>query len=136
MRAHPGASLKLFANQGRIVGSLPNHYHSRIMFIPKLRSQATMALKVPVAFWLLVLQPAALALSCRPQPQAEKTVTPTPAPQPAVQIGPPGFPPTVLGKPYPGAGILKIIIVKRVITSIDPLVTQTVSLRPAQTIAS
>ena len=66
--------------------------------------------KVPVAFWLLILLPAALALSCRPQPQPSKTVAPTPTPQPAVQMNnPPGFPPTVLGKPYPGTGVVTII---------------------------
>ena len=64
---------------------------------------------VPVAFWLLVLLPAALILSCRPQPQPGKTIAPTPTPQPAVQINPPGFPPTVLGKPYPGTGIVTIL---------------------------
>jgi Cu/Ag efflux protein CusF len=79
------------------------------MLIPKLLSRTTMAPKIPVAFWLLLLLPAALALSCRPQPPPEKTVAPTPAPQPAAQIGPPGFPPTVLGKPYPGTGIVKIL---------------------------
>jgi cold shock CspA family protein len=68
-----------------------------------------MAPKVPVVFWLLILLPAALALSCRPQPQPGKTVAPTPTPQPAGQINPPGFPPVVLGKPYPGIGIVKIL---------------------------
>ena len=69
-----------------------------------------MSPKVPVAFWLLILLPAALALACRSQPQPAKTVVPTPMPQPAAQIlNPPGFPPTVLGKPYPGTGIVTII---------------------------
>ena len=69
-----------------------------------------MSPKVPVAFWLLILLPATLALSCRPQPQPAKTVAPSPTPQPAAQItNPPGFPPTVLGKPYPGTGIVRII---------------------------
>ena len=78
------------------------------MLIPKVRSRATMAPKVPVAFWLLVLLAAALALSCRPQPQPGKTLAPTPTPQ-SGQINPPGFPPTVPGKPYPGTGIVKIL---------------------------
>jgi hypothetical protein len=86
-----------------------NQYHSLIMLIPKLRSRASMAPKVPGVFWLLILLPAALALSCRPQPQPGKTVAPTPTPQPAGQINPPGFPPVVLGKPYPGIGIVKIL---------------------------
>ena len=69
-----------------------------------------MSPKVPVAFWLLILLPAALALSCRPQPQPSKTVAPTATPQPVVQMNnPPGFPPTVLGKPYPGTGVVTII---------------------------
>ena len=69
-----------------------------------------MSPKVPVAFWLLILLPAALALSCRPQPQPSKTVAPTPSPQPAVRMNnPPGFPPTVLGKHYPGTGVVTII---------------------------
>ena len=68
-----------------------------------------MSPKVPVAFWLLTLT-AALALSCRPQPQPSKTVAPTPTPQSAVRMNnPPGFPPTVLGKPYPGTGVVTII---------------------------
>ena len=71
-----------------------------------------MVSKVPVAFWLLVLLPTALALSCRHQPEAGKTVSPTPTPQPAVEMNPPGYPPTVLGKPYPGKGIVKIINLK------------------------
>jgi len=71
-----------------------------------------MSPKVRVAFWLLVLTPTALALSCRHQPQSGKTVAPTPTPQPAVEMNPPGYPPTVLGKPYPGKGIVKIINLK------------------------
>lgn len=59
----------------------------------------------------MVLLQVALAFSCRPQPQPGKTLapTPTPSPQPVVMIGPPGFPPAVLGKPYPGTGIVKIL---------------------------
>ena len=68
-----------------------------------------MSPKVPLAFWLLILLPAELALSCRPEPQPGKAVAPTPTPQPAVQLNPPGFPPTVLDKPYPGTGIVKIL---------------------------
>ena len=65
--------------------------------------------KVPVAFWLLILLPTALALSCRTQSQPVKTVGPTPTPQPVSQINPPGFPPAVLDKPYPGTGIVRIL---------------------------
>ena len=69
-----------------------------------------MSPKLPVAFWLLILLPAALAMSCRPESQPGKTVAPTP--QPAVQMNPPGYPPTVLDKPYPGTGIVKILNLK------------------------
>jgi len=69
-----------------------------------------MSPKVPV--WLLVLVSTALGLSCRPQRQPGKTVAPTPTPQSVAQLNPPGFPPTVLGKPYPGKGIVKIINLK------------------------
>ena len=59
---------------------------------------------------LVVLQ-VALALACRSQPLPGKTVAPTPntSPQPIVMTAPPGFPPAVRGKPYPGIGIVKII---------------------------
>jgi Cu/Ag efflux protein CusF len=59
---------------------------------------------------LVVLQ-VALGLSCRSQPQPGKTVAPTPnpSPQPIVMTAPPGFPPAVRGKPYPGIGIVKIL---------------------------
>jgi Cu/Ag efflux protein CusF len=65
--------------------------------------------KIPLAFWLLVLLPAALGLSCRPQSPPSKTIAPTLAPQPTTQINPPGFPAVVLGKPYPGTGVVLIV---------------------------
>ena len=68
--------------------------------------------KVPVAFWLLVLLSAALAFSCRSQAPPEKSVAPTPTPQAASQSHPPGFPPTVLGKPYPATGIVTNVNLK------------------------
>jgi Cu/Ag efflux protein CusF len=68
-----------------------------------------MAPKIPLAFWFLVLLPTALALSCRPQSQPAKTVAPTPTPQTAAQTNPRGFPPAVLGKPYPGTGVITIV---------------------------
>ena len=51
----------------------------------------------------------AFALSCRPQPEPGRTVAPSPAPTPVAVTGPAGFPPAVLGKPYPGTGIVKIV---------------------------
>ena len=74
------------------------------MLIPRSPSRATLARKVPVVFWLLVLLP--LAFSCRTQLQSEKAVAPNPTAQTAVPIGPPGFPQPVMGKPYPGTGIV------------------------------
>lgn len=79
------------------------------MLIPDRCSRVTTARKVPLAFCLLSLLAAAF-LSCRPQPQPQKTVASTPTPSPAAQlIGPPGFPPAVLGKPYPGTGMVKLL---------------------------
>jgi Cu/Ag efflux protein CusF len=58
----------------------------------------------------LVLMQVALGLSCRsPQPGKTIATTPTPSQPSVVATGPPGFPPAVLGKPYPGTGIVKII---------------------------
>ena len=51
----------------------------------------------------------ACALSCRPEPEPGRTVAPSPTPTAAVVTGPAGFPPAVLGKPYPGTGIVKIV---------------------------
>ena len=51
----------------------------------------------------------AFALSCRPQPEPGRTVAPSPVPTPVAVTGPAGFPPAVLGKAYPGTGIVKII---------------------------
>jgi Cu/Ag efflux protein CusF len=79
------------------------------MLLPKLGNRVNIAPKVRVGFWLSVLLPAALALSCRPQPQPGKAVAPTPTPQFAVRLNPPGFPPAVRGKPYPGTGVVTIL---------------------------
>lgn len=66
-----------------------------------------MSSKFSVAYCMFVLL---FALSCRPQPQPAKTKSPTPTPQPATQINnPPGFSLPVLGKPYPGTGVVTII---------------------------
>jgi len=70
-----------------------------------------MSPKVSLAFWLLLsLLTTPLALSCRPQPQREKTTASSPTPPPAVQINnPPGFQLPVLGKPYPGTGVVTLV---------------------------
>jgi len=67
---------------------------------------ASASRKVSLAFWLLVL--AALILSCRARPV--KSITSSSTPQTARTIDPLlGFPPVVLGKPYPGSGTVKIV---------------------------
>jgi len=64
-------------------------------------------LKVLLAFWLLVVTALTLS-SCRAEPG--KTIASNPTPQPAHTIDPLlGFPPAVLGKPYPGSGTVKIV---------------------------
>ena len=52
-----------------------------------------------------------LFASCRQQPQAEKVVAPSPqAATPQIAFnGPPGYPPPVVGKPYPGTGVVVLI---------------------------
>lgn len=80
------------------------------MLIPKFRGWANMARGVRLAFGLLVLLPAALAFACgNPQPVKTVAPTPTPTPQPVVTSYPPGFGAPVLGKPYPGTGVVKLI---------------------------
>jgi copper binding protein CusF len=53
---------------------------------------------------LLIILTAVLSLSCRQQQQTAKTAEPTPKPQNI--SGPPGFPPPVMDKPYPGTGVV------------------------------
>lgn len=77
-----------------------------------LRSKTTMVPKAPAAIWLLILLPAALALSCRAQPQSGKAVEPSPTPQAAVQINPLAFPSPIYDKPYPGTGVVTLINLK------------------------
>ena len=57
----------------------------------------------------VILLAAALAWSCKPRPQSATTVASSNTPQPAASTGLPSFPPAVLGKPYPGTGIVKIV---------------------------
>ena len=67
--------------------------------------------KRSAGFCLLLILSSVLALSCRSQPQVEKTATPSPLPSP-VMIGPPGYAPPVLGKPYPGTGVVTTVNLK------------------------
>ena len=53
---------------------------------------------------LLIILTAVLSLSCRQSPQTATPVQPTPSPQNLA--GPPGFPPPVMNKPYPGTGVV------------------------------
>src|SRR5215510_8304976 len=55
--------------------------------------------------FLLVLLPAILFCSCQKQNTATKTASPTPK----GPIGPPGYPPAVMNKPYPGTGVIVTI---------------------------
>jgi Cu/Ag efflux protein CusF len=80
---------------------LITRYHSLIM--PTMPPRASLTIS------LLVLLSATLAFSCGPQTEREKAATPTPTPLPVSMIGPTGFPPAVLGKPYPGTGIITTV---------------------------
>lgn len=82
------------------------------MLIPKSPKRATILSGVSAAFLLLVLWPAVMTLSCRSHDESAKTVAPTPTPQPLVMMGPPGYPAPVLGKPYPGTGIVTTVNLK------------------------
>ncbi len=53
---------------------------------------------------LLITLTASLCLACRQPQQSAPPVKPTPSP-PNVS-GPPGFPPPVMNKPYPGTGVV------------------------------
>lgn len=79
------------------------------MLLPNLPTRATKRLRVSIAVWLLLLLAGLAFLSCRPQPQRERAVAATPTPGQRVNQYPPGFGPAVLGRPYPGTGIIKIV---------------------------
>lgn len=59
---------------------------------------------------LLLTLSVALSVSCRRQPQAEKA--PQPSPEAVVKKNPLEMPPVVIGKPYPGTGVITIINLK------------------------
>jgi len=54
---------------------------------------------------LLITLTAVQCLSCRQQ-QVEQRPILSPTPSPANLAGPPGFPPPVMNKPYPGTGVV------------------------------
>ena len=54
--------------------------------------------------WLLIMLTVVLSLSCRQPPPATNTAKSTPTPQNI--SGPPGYPPPVMNKPYPGTGVV------------------------------
>lgn len=96
-----------------------NRQHSPVMLIPDLLNRSTLAPGVSIAFGLLILLSTVLTFSCRPQPQPETAASPTPTPQPVSMMHPPGFGPTVLGKPYPGTGVVTTVNRKEGWVSID-----------------
>lgn len=53
---------------------------------------------------LLITLTVVFCLACRQPPQTATPVKPTPTPQNL--SGPPGFPPPVMNKPYPGTGVV------------------------------
>ena len=64
-------------------------------------------LRAGLQIWLLLMLAAVLSVSCRRQPQAEKVSQPSP--QAAVKQTLPEMPLPVVGKPYPGRGVVTII---------------------------
>jgi len=60
---------------------------------------------------LLLISPAVLSVSCRQQPQAEKATAPSPPPV-VKTSNPLEMPSPVVGKPYPGIGVITIINIK------------------------
>ena len=89
-----------------------------IMLIFKLPFRLTAARELSVATCLLILLSSVVTLSCRSQPGVEKTAIANPTPSP-VMIGPPGYPPPVLGKPYPGTGVVTTVNMKEGWISIE-----------------
>ena len=84
---------------------------------PNLARRSNIPVKVPVAFWLLALL-LALGLSCRSQPEVKTAVAPTSTLQTGMMY-PAGFGPAVLGKPYPGTGVVNTINLKEGWVTID-----------------
>jgi len=68
-------------------------------------SNKNLKLLRPSILLLLVLLPAILFGSCQKQNTAPKTASSTPK----SPIGPTGYPPAVMNKPYPGTGVIVTI---------------------------
>jgi Cu/Ag efflux protein CusF len=77
-------------------GCLLNHSKYRLRVAPRI--------------CLLLTLSVALSVSCRQQPQAEKA--PQPSPETIVKKNPLEMPSVVVGKPYPGVGVITIINLK------------------------
>lgn len=88
------------------------------MLILKVSMCSTASSRLSAAFCLLLLLLSVLSMSCRSQPLVEKTATLNPTPSPAM-MGPPGYPPPVLGKPYPGTGVVTTVNLKEGWISIE-----------------
>ena len=58
--------------------------------------------------FLLVVLVTMLLSGCQKAPQQAKPAAPTPG-KPTTLTGPPGFPPPVVNKPYPGTGVVVTI---------------------------
>ena len=61
--------------------------------------------------WLSTLLAAVLSVSCGQQLQ-EKPAARSPSPSAIVSNGPPGYPAPVIGQPYQGTGVVKLINLK------------------------
>jgi len=61
------------------------------------------------SIYLLPFALAAALLSCQKQPETAREQRPAPAPSSTQLKGPPGFPPAVMNKPYPGTGVVASI---------------------------
>ena len=68
---------------------------------------------------LLMVLLAVACLSCRQPRQLQKPAAPSPSPLVIVGNGPPGYPPAVIGQPYQGTGVVKLINLKEGWIEID-----------------
>lgn len=71
--------------------------------LTRLPNRLTMVLRI----WMFLILSAALSVSCRRQPPVAKVAEPSP--QAAIKNTPLPAPSVVVGKPYPGVGVVTII---------------------------